>query len=109
MVNILLIDHSPFTQKKYLLKKLGEKYLSGKLIWRKKHGFTLPLNEWFRGPLKEIAKESVSELSKLSDSLNVKYYEEQVSRHFQGKANNGDKIWSIIVLTAWAKKYQIKL
>ena len=94
---------------KFLIKKLAMRFLPGDLVRRKKHGFTLPLDEWFRGPLKEIAKESVSELFKLSDSLNAKYYKEQVSRHFQGKANNGDKIWSIIVLTAWAKKYQIKL
>lgn len=94
---------------KLLLKKMATRFLPRNLVRRKKHGFTLPLDEWFRGPLKEIAKESVSELFKLSDSLNVKCYEEQVCRHVQGKANNGDKIWSIIVLTAWAKKHQIRL
>lgn len=97
------------TTGKYLLKKLAEKYFSGQLVWRKKHGFTLPLDEWFRGPLREIAESSVKKLSDLSDKMNPKFYKTLVNKHISKKGNYGDKIWSIIVLTAWAKKHQIKL
>lgn len=97
------------TTGKYLLKKLGEKYLSGQLAWRKKHGFTLPLDDWFRGPLREMAESSVKKLSDLSDKMNPKFYETLVNKHIIKKGNYGDKIWSMMVLTAWAKKHQIRL
>lgn len=94
---------------KLLLKKLGARFLPPDIVRRRKHGFTLPLDEWFRGSLRKIAESSVTELSDLADKINPRFYKTLVNRHILNKGNYGDKIWSIIVLTAWAKKYQIKL
>jgi asparagine synthase (glutamine-hydrolysing) len=98
-----------FNQGKIILKKLAEKFLPEDLVWRKKHGFTLPLDEWFRHQLSGLAKNSVKELSEVSGYLDWRYYGELVNKHISGDGNYGDRIFSIIVLTSWAKKNKIRL
>ena len=36
-----------YTNSKYA-KKIAENFLSTDLVWRKKVGFTIPLDDWFR-------------------------------------------------------------
>ncbi|HBL18243.1 MAG TPA: asparagine synthase (glutamine-hydrolyzing) [Elusimicrobia bacterium] len=35
---------------KYLLRRLAQKYLPKPLVWRRKHGFIVPWEEWVRSP-----------------------------------------------------------
>ncbi|PCI36240.1 MAG: asparagine synthase (glutamine-hydrolyzing) [Elusimicrobia bacterium] len=35
---------------KYILRKLADKYLPRPIVWRKKHGFVVPWEEWARNP-----------------------------------------------------------
>jgi asparagine synthase (glutamine-hydrolysing) len=65
-------------------------------------GFGVPLNHWFRGPLKEFAKNTL-----LSEkSLKRNYFEpEQVRRllseHSAGRKDHAYKIWNLLVLEIW--------
>lgn len=46
-------------QGKYVLKKALEPYLPNEVLYRRKMGFSVPLSEWFRGPLKKRIRETV--------------------------------------------------
>lgn len=94
---------------KFLFKKLAEKFFPHGLVWRKKHGFTLPLNDWFRGPLIKYATDSVTKLSKLSSGLDWRFYGQLVDKHIRGEGDCGDRIFNIIALTTWAQKNKIKI
>ena len=40
---------------KYIFKKALEEVLTGSVLYRKKMGFGVPLAQWFRNDLKELA------------------------------------------------------
>ena len=42
------------SQGKIILKKAFEKYLPHEILYRPKHGFEVPLQQWLRGPLKSL-------------------------------------------------------
>ncbi len=92
---------------KYLLKKVVEKYFPKDFTWRLKRGFSVPLGNWFRQELQDIVYQSLEDSKEFSDLLNTKYYTHIVKEHMEKKKNHKDKIWSLIVLTKWLKKYRI--
>ena len=42
---------------KYLLRKIGTKYLPNEIAHKKKLGFPVPLDHWLGGPFLKFAKE----------------------------------------------------
>src|SRR5207249_11224547 len=42
---------------KYLLKQVMQKYLPKQVFTRPKHGFTMPVGEWMKGPLRVMVEE----------------------------------------------------
>ncbi len=47
-------------QGKFLLKRLGERYLPREDLYRRKQGFTVPLAEWLRGELRQLLGDMLS-------------------------------------------------
>jgi asparagine synthase (glutamine-hydrolysing) len=90
------------TKTKDLLKRALGKILPEDILNRKKMGFGVPLNHWFRGPLQKFARETL--LSK--SSLKRHYFEaEQVgqllSEHAAGRKDHAYKLWNLLVLEIW--------
>ena len=44
---------------KYILKKSVEPLLSRKIVHRRKHGFAVPVSEWFRNELKDLVMDEL--------------------------------------------------
>ena len=66
-------------------------------------GFSIPIDEWIRGPLKNWSKDIIDKAKKnylLDHKLLTKYEEE----HFSGKHNWGHVLWNIIVFQQWFQK-----
>ena len=93
-------------KKKYLLKKVAEKFLPHEIIYRKKMGFSVPLVVWFRNSLKDYVKEILceEEINKIG-FLNYKYISKILNLHFNTKVNYDEKIWSLINFIKWYNKY----
>jgi asparagine synthase (glutamine-hydrolysing) len=45
---------------KYILRKLAAKYLPRPIVWRRKHGFVVPWEEWARDPKNALLSDLVS-------------------------------------------------
>jgi len=88
---------------KYILKKVAESYIPNEITHRKKMGFPLPLQKWFKEDLyKEAEKLLLSESSKIkmvANQENIKLWMEE------GLNNNdkqfGQKLWMLISLELW--------
>lgn len=93
---------------KFLLKKVGEKFLPKSLVWRPKHGFTLPINLWLREKFRPLAEDSAA-IGESSTLFDRQTYQRILADHLIGGCDYGDKIWSMLVLTRWAKEYGISL
>jgi asparagine synthase (glutamine-hydrolysing) len=47
-------------QGKWILKKVGERYVPSQVLYRDKHGFDVPLSEWFRGEWRTFVRDALS-------------------------------------------------
>jgi len=94
-------------QSKYLLKKILSKYISPNLMARPKQGFTVPIESWLNGFLKE----GVLEMSKDSSffetfNLNKNFFEEILTSFYKGENRyNPHFIWFVYTLYNWYKKW----
>ena len=88
---------------KIIIKNIIQKYLPKDLINPTKMGFSIPIDEWIRGPLKNWSKDILDKAKNnyYIDSKLLRKYEEE---HFSGKHNWGHIIWNIIVFQKWFQK-----
>jgi asparagine synthase (glutamine-hydrolysing) len=49
--------------RKYLLRRVAKKYIHPDCLAQKKHGFSLPMQQWVLGPLREFADAKISRLA----------------------------------------------
>ena len=87
---------------KSILRNILYKYVPKKLIERPKAGFSIPLGEWLRGPLKEWA-EGLLESSRIVEEgyLNSNYVNQLWIDHLTEKRDGTFKIWSILMFQSW--------
>ena len=87
---------------KWLLRELLSKYLPSTMINRPKQGFTIPLDEWLRGPLREWAESLLSPSSLAASGLiNATNVRRTWAEHLSGRRNHQRAIWTILMLQAW--------
>jgi len=91
-------------QGKWLLRELLFKHVPRKFIERPKQGFSLPIAEWLRGPLREWAEELLNE----SRLKNEGYFYPKPIRnaweeHLKGN-NMHNQLWGILMFQAWLEK-----
>ncbi len=92
-------------QSKYILKKAMEPYLPHDVLYRNKMGFSVPLAEWFRGPLKEKVKESLlGETMRQSGIFNMKYINHLVTQHQSGAIDYSASIWALLMYNAFQRQ-----
>lgn len=87
--------------KKYLLKKVFGRVLPGEIFRRPKHGFTAPLDRWFRNELILLAEEAFFFTPEIRELLNVEYIRRLWNEHRSGQTNRGLLLWSILMFALW--------
>jgi asparagine synthase (glutamine-hydrolysing) len=89
-------------QGKYILRSILSRHVPRELWDRPKKGFSVPLDTWLRGPLKEWACEllnakKIAEQGYFNHNVISKKWEE----HQSGKHNWQDLLWNILMFQAW--------
>lgn len=91
---------------KYILKKAIKPIVPAKNIYRKKMGFSIPVAKWFRGEMKDYLKSNLlSERSLGRGYFNPEEVKSLVETHINGRADNGFKLWSLLMLELWHQKF----
>ena len=92
---------------KQVLRSILDRYVPRDLIERPKQGFAIPLDRWLRGDLRSWAQPLLSddELFDLA-GLDPAAVRELWARHQNGSANNGTKLWTILMLLDWLTHYR---
>lgn len=92
---------------KYILKKCFKQVLPASILKRRKMGFGVPLEHWFRSTcLNTFMKEAL--LS--SRSIGRGYFKEKaieklIQEHEQKKFDHGYHLWSLLMLEMWHKVF----
>ena len=87
---------------KWALREVLYRHVPKSMIERPKKGFSIPLAQWLRGPLKDWAENLLSEKRLVNEGyFNPKPIRKAWEQHITGKADNALKLWSILMFQAW--------
>lgn len=91
---------------KYVVKKSMENLLPQNIIYRKKMGFPVPINQWFSDLLHKKARDILLEKRCLQRGyINRKYIEDILNQQINRQANHGRRIFSLLNLEMWHRFY----
>ncbi len=94
-----------FTQK-YLLKRLMRDRLPRRTMRRRKMGFGVPIDHWFRGDLRDMAFDLL-----LDSRASTRGYfrpavvERYLQDHVAGRAQHHMRLWSLLMLELWQRMF----
>jgi len=87
---------------KVLLRRVAQRLLPREIHERPKHTFRVPLAQWLRGPLREVAQEATS--SPVLSTLGIAGGPEIrtiADDHVAGRADYSRALWALITLHLW--------
>jgi asparagine synthase (glutamine-hydrolysing) len=89
---------------KYIFKKSLEDYLPDNILYRPKMGFSVPLDAWFKGPLKQKVREALLGQSMTECGLfNQSFIEHMINQHQSGLKDYSTPIWSLLMFEAFLR------
>lgn len=87
---------------KWALREVLYRHVPKEMIERPKKGFSIPLAEWLRGPLRNWAETLISEKRLIDEGyFNPKEIRKAWKQHLTGKVDNSTRLWSILMFQAW--------
>jgi asparagine synthase (glutamine-hydrolysing) len=92
--------------KKIILRRTFSRLLPERILNRAKHGFTVPLDNWFRSDLKAFAERILLHYDQLAEYLDPCGVQVLWQQHQTQKANHGTVLWSLLMLALWQREYQ---
>ena len=95
-----------FLTQKYLLKKVSEKYLPRKIIYRPKAPFSAPMRGWLKNELNDMVNDLLSVQSiKKRGIYNPSYVQNLLIENKSGMKDNSQLIWRLMVNETWFRNY----
>lgn len=91
---------------KWALREVLAKYVPLELTDRPKMGFSVPVGEWLRGPLRGWADDLLSPASlRASGLLEPAPITRAWEQHRSGRFDWSNRLWSALMLEAWHRQY----
>jgi asparagine synthase (glutamine-hydrolysing) len=89
---------------KYIFKKAMEPMLSPDILYRRKQGFAIPLNRWFRRELKEMAYDAIT--NSQDGILQPAYLMKMWKQHQSGTFDRSAYLWSVLMFRRWQETFR---
>ena len=97
----------PNGRTKNILKEMARGMLPQNIIDRKKKGFAIPKDVWFRGQLKDFANDILlSSDAKARGYFKTKYIEWLLRQHWTNTYDYSDQIWALLCFELWHLKFK---
>jgi asparagine synthase (glutamine-hydrolysing) len=100
---------TPF-QTKRVLRRLMKDSLPPAVLRRPKVGFDIPIHEWFRGILRPLLLDTLTQRAiEQSGILRWPAVNQLIQEHLDRKANWGYHLWGLMTLVLWMKRWNVGL
>ena len=91
---------------KWILRQILRRYVPDTLTRQPKMGFSIPLGDWLRGPLRDWAEDLISEKSLSSTGfVDTAAVRKVWADHLASRISRPHHLWSILMLQAWARRW----
>ncbi len=94
--------------KKWILKKALGNLVPDEILNGKKHGFMVPIGDWFRNELHDYAREVLLD----KRAIDRGYFKKQaitdlLDEHAKGSVDHGSRIWALLFLELWHQEFKV--
>jgi asparagine synthase (glutamine-hydrolysing) len=96
-------------ESKYLLKRLLSRSLPADIVYRRKQGFSVPINDWLKGDMQgfvrdvlfdgRLAGRGYFDMKRLAGLWRIQ------QRHLRWHTDLSQRLWAIVVLELWHRLY----
>ena len=94
---------------KIALRRLMKDTLPPAVLRRPKIGFDIPIHEWFRGVLRPLLLDTLSEKAVTESGLfHWPAVRRLIDDHLDRKANWGYHLWGLVTLILWMQRWNIE-
>ena len=93
---------------KWLLKQVLNRHIPENLYNRPKMGFSVPVNQWLRGPLKEWASDLLNpDMLRKQGFLNADMVDKVWKDHHKGfiTSSAGNHLWTVLMFQSWYNRW----
>jgi asparagine synthase (glutamine-hydrolysing) len=90
---------------KYILKRAIKHHLPPALVYRKKQGFSAPIDHWFSTSLYDYAKEKLLEKNELFERIFDRQGLENIFKNREHIQWQGRQIWALLTLKLWYEAF----
>jgi asparagine synthase (glutamine-hydrolysing) len=91
-------------QLKYLLRRAFAGEIPDAILSRRKQGFAIPLDRWFREDLSAYAESCLGAGARVREHLNPVAVDEVLAAHRSGQRNYGHGIWALLTLELFLRR-----
>ncbi len=96
-------------ESKYILRRLMKDKLPARVLNRSKIGLDIPIHDWFRGPLRALLLDTVSEEAvRQSNLFHWTEVKGMIDAHLNRKVNIGYHLWGLMTLMIWIRRWDIQ-
>lgn len=91
---------------KYILKKVAERYLPKKVIYRPKSGFGAPVRDWVIGDLKDLVAERLSP-ERIADYkvFDPQSVQQLIKDNLEGRIDASYTVWALLAIDSWLRQF----
>ena len=91
---------------KYIIKKAMQNKLPKNILYKAKHGFAVPVGQWFRNELKGLLLTNLDKRKIEKQGIfNSSHIDAIVKSHLSGDYDYGRELWSLFIFQMWYKKW----
>ncbi len=91
---------------KYIFKKAMEPVLPKDILYRPKQGFAIPLDQWFRRELKDVAYQLIIE-NNHGGILDTRYLKHIWKQHQAGIFDRSAYLWTVLMFRKWQQVFKV--